>query len=451
MAERPDQNVFQWIDSLRFNRFHLLVLFLTGITLVFDGYDSQIMAYVMPKVIQEWHLNPVAAGSLASYGFIGLMLGAASLGMISDRIGRKKALILAITLFSIFSGLTYFAPNFRVFVILRFIAGLGMGGAMPVAITLASEFAPASLRGKAVTAMFGGFTLGWVVAGLTAMLVIPSFGWRPVLLMGLIPVFLVPILWFYLPESVRFLAGKKRFQEALLEIQRVEQVAGFPHHPWAVADLGQAPTTESGHLRELFSSGLMVMTILVWLTYFFNLLVVYGLSTWLPSLLVKTGFSLVKSYSYGMVQALGASVGGFFLGWLMDLFGRKPGLIVAYLAGGFAVLLFGYTHSNASLYLAGAASGLFVIGAQIAQHVVAGEIYPTSVRSTGVGWALTIGRLGSIAGPLVGGAVQMAGFDFAQYFTIFAIPCFVCALLVMLYRVNVRGEALETITEKLTT
>lgn len=288
------------------------------------------------------------------------MVGAAGFGMVSDRIGRKRTLMLCIAIFSIFSGAAYFAPNFKVFVSFRFLAGLGMGGAMPIAITLVSEFAPAKIRAKAVTAMFGGFTL-------------------------------------------------------------------------------------------LFSKGLIGMTILVWLTYFFNLLVIYGLASWLPTLLVKAGLSQVKSYSYGMIQSVGASVGGFLLGWVMDKFGRKAGLSLFYFLGGIALWIFGYASSNAALLIAGAATGVFIIGTQIAQHVITGEIYPTHARSTGVGWALTIGRLGSIIGPLLGGLLQMGGFSFGQYFLIFSIPCFLCSVLVLLYKVNVKGEGLETINEKLST
>ena len=151
-----------------------------------------------------------------------------------------------------------------------------------------------------------------------------------------------------------------------------------------------------------------------------------------------------------MIQAIGASVGGVFLGLLMDRFGRKSALVMTYFLGGIAVWLFGVVSNNAALYIIGAATGVFIIGAQIAQHVVAGEIYPTNVRSTGVGWALTVGRFGSIVGPLLGGLLQMAGFSFSQYFIVFAIPCFICMVLVMFYRVNVKGEDLETVAVKLT-
>lgn len=451
MSKSNNINATGWIDGLNFNRFHVVLLLLTGLTLIFDGYDSQIVAYIMPQALKEWNLTPVMAGSLASYGFIGLMIGAAFFGMLSDRIGRKKTLMMCIAIFSIFSGAAYFAPNFKVFVALRFLAGLGMGGAMPISITLVSEFAPAKTRAKAVTAMFGGFTLGWAVAGLMAMLIIPSFGWRPVLLIGLLPLIFVVIIGRYLPESVRFLAGKKDFAEAIRNMRKIEALAGLAPRDWTPEDFSQPVRQQQGSVKSLFGKGLAGMTVIVWLSYFFNLLVVYGLASWLPSLLVKSGLSLVKSYSYGMLQSVGATAGGFLLGWVMDKFGRKAGLSMFYILGGFALWALGYATSNTALLLAGVGTGFFIIGTQIAQHVITGEIYPTHVRSTGVGWALTIGRLGSIIGPLLGGLLQMGGFSFTQYFIIFSIPCFICGILVLFYKVNVKGEGLESINEKMLT
>lgn len=451
MSNANNMSANSWIDQLKFSRFHGMVLLLVALTLIFDGYDSQVVAYIMPKVLKEWNLTPVAAGSLASYGFMGLMVGAAAFGMLSDRIGRKKTLMMCIAVFSIFSGAAFFAPNFKVFVALRFLAGLGMGGAMPIAITLVSEFAPAKIRAKAVTAMFGGFTLGWAVAGLTAMLVIPGFGWRPLLLIGLLPVLFIPVIAKYLPESVRFLAGKKDYAGAIREMRKIEAMTGAAPRNWVPEDFAQPAQQSKGSVKALFGKGLAGMTLIVWVTYFFNLLVVYGLSSWLPSLLVKSGFSLVKSYSYGMIQSVGATVGGFILGLVMDKFGRKAGLSLFYVLGGVALWIFGYASSNTALLLAGAGTGVFIIGTQIAQHVIAGEIYPTHIRSTGVGWALTIGRVGSIIGPLLGGWLQMGGFGFTQYFLIFSIPCFICGVMVLFYKVNVKGEGLETINEKMST
>ena len=446
---KAPKNVTVWLDSLELNRFHVLVMFLAGFTLVFDGYDSQIIAYIMPQAIKEWNLKPVMAGSIASYGFAGLMCGAAIFGMIADRIGRKGGLMLAILFFSIFSGVAAFAPNFKTFCILRFLAGLGMGGAMPITIAIVSEFSPARIRAKSVTAMFAGFTTGWAVAGAVAMGVIPTLGWRAALFMGFIPLLFLPVMKWLCPESVRFLAGKGKLNEAIAQMRRVERAAGIYPIPWSEEHFSFGPGPQKkGKLSDIFSKGLIAMTILLWFGYFFNLLVTYGLSTWLPTLLVKQGFSVVKSYSYGLIQAIGASVGGFACGWMMDKFGRKAALFICYFLGGFAVLLFGTVTSTVSLYIYGGLAGMLIIGAQIGIQVVAGESYPTAIRTTGAGWVMTFGRIGAILAGVLGGVLVQAGFTFQQFFVFYSVPCFIVAGIALLFRVN-KSDTLEHIHEKL--
>src|SRR5271157_5535543 len=201
-------NVTKFCDEMKFNRFHWNLLVLGVLTLLFDGYDSQILAYVMPNVIKEWHLTPVAAGSIVSYGLVGLMIGTAGLGMLADRIGRKAPLILGLLMFSIFNGGLYWVHDFKTFCILRFLAGIGMGGALTLNITLASEFAPARVRARMVGIMFVGFMLGPAIAGTCSMLFIPAYGWRIVLFFALLPIVLLPFLFYFLPESVRYLARR---------------------------------------------------------------------------------------------------------------------------------------------------------------------------------------------------------------------------------------------------
>jgi MFS family permease len=163
---------------------------------------------------------------------------------------------------------------------------------------------------------------------------------------------------------------------------------------------------------------------------------------------VKQGFSVVKSYSYGLIQALGASVGGFACGWMMDKFGRKAALFICYFLGGFAVLLFGTVTSTVSLYIYGGLAGMLIIGAQIGIQVVAGESYPTNIRTTGAGWVMTFGRIGAILAGVLGGVLVQAGFSFKQFFVFYAIPCFIVAGITLLFRVN-KSETLELIHEKL--
>lgn len=447
--EKQQGTAYEWLDNMKYTSFHTLIIVLLCLVLIFDGYDSQIVAYIMPLASKEWGLTPVMTGSLASWGFVGLMLGTSCFGFLSDRIGRKKALIIAISFFTLFSGAAFFAPNYSIFVALRVLAGVGMGGAMPICITMISEYSPARIRGKAVTAMYGGFTTGWIAAALAAIGVIPSFGWRPVFLMGALPILMIPILIKYMPESVRFLASKGRHEDAIKEIRKIEKLTGQKPIDWKPDHFAIAEVKYSGTIKDLFTPGLIRMTFLISGTYFFNLIVVYGLASWLPTLLVQRGFSLVKSYNYGMIQAVAASVGAFFIGTLLDIFGRKKTLIAGYLIGAVSLVLFGYATSGPVLMAAGAAAGFFIIGTQTTLHVVNGETYPTHIRSTGVGFTYTFGRIGSFAAPLVGGALLAAKVSFSAYFVIFAIPCVLCACCVAGYKTAVRGEGLEHVAQNI--
>jgi benzoate transport len=442
-------SVFDWLDGLKFNRFHRRLLILTSLVSIFAGYNSQIIAYIVSSALREWQLTPLKAGTMISYGFLGLMVGAAGFGLVSDRIGRKRAIMIVVAVFSAFNSAAYFAPNFEIFCLLRFLSGIGIGGAIPLIITLVSEFAPAGVRARFLTFAGGSFTVGWALAGLFAMGLVPHFGWRMVLLIGILPVFLLPALRAYLPESVRFLIVKKRYDDAIREIQRVEKLAGIEPRTWRQDAFTQTGPLSDAGFREVFRPGLRVMTVLVWCTYLFSMLALYGLSTWLPALLANSGFSLVKSYSFGIVQSLGAFVGGYLLGCLMDAFGRKPGLCLSFFLGGLSLLLFSAVTSDLFLYIAGAASGIFLVSIPAALHVVAGEIYPTRIRSLGLGSAYAVGRVGSVTGPILGGIIQMAGFTFGQFFLLFSVPSFICVILVAFYPVGVRKEGLGEVTAKL--
>jgi len=444
-------NVTKWCDGLKFNRFHGLLVILGVLTLIFDGYDSQILSYVLPQMLKEWHLSPVMGGSIVTWGSIGVMIGSIGLGMLADRIGRKIPLILGLFMFSFFSGALYWAPDFKTFVILRFLAGLGIGGGMTLTITYASEFAPARIRGAMVTTMFIGFMIGPAIAGTISILCVPVYGWRIVLFFGFLPLVFIPFLYWLMPESIRFLAQKGQYDRAIKEIRRMERAAHVAPQKW-VPESFVFPPAYRASVKHLFTSKLAAMTILIWIVYFMNLVIVYGVTTWLPTLLVKQGVPLVRSYGYTMMQHLGGALGTVLVGFAVDKFGRKQGLFFTYLLAGISTWLFGLAvGSPIALYVIGGALGFFIIGGNGGQHVVTGEIYPTQVRSTGVGWGLTAGRFGAACGPVLGGLLQSAGVSFNHYFAWFAIPAFLSALLTLFYRINVKGEDLETVTVKLAT
>jgi AAHS family benzoate transporter-like MFS transporter len=425
-----------------------MTVFIAWLIICFDGYTYAVLSYAIPQIMKEWRLTPVEAGSIVSYTFCGLMIGAAGFGMLGDIIGRKLPLMIGLFLFSAFTGLGYWAPNFATLCVLRFLAGLGMGGASPLTAALISEFVPAKVRAKAVTVVFMGLGAGGALGSVIAMTVLPRFGWRSLFLVEFASLLLIPVVYYVLPESVRFLAQKGLYDRAIAELRRIEKGAGVAAIKWTRESF-VLPVYAKAGLKDLFKPNLALMTIFIWCTYFFNMIALYGLINWLPAVLMKAGHSVVRSYGYTFTLHSGTIFGTILLGYLMDRFGRKQALVPVLILGGIAVWLFGVATGSA-LYVVAAGAGFFLGASASGITVVAGESYPTRFRSTGTGWALTIGRLGAIAGPVVGGAIQMANFSFGQFFIVFAIPCFICAMLVMSYRVNVKGESLEVVTGKLT-
>ena len=444
-------NVMKFSDDLKFNRLHLTIVVLGALTLIFDSYDAQILTFVIPHIIREWHLSPVAAGSVISYGMAGLMVGSALLGMLGDRVGRKIPLILGLIMFSLFSGWLFWVHDFKTFCLLRLFAGIGMGGALTISIALASEFAPARIRGRMVAAMATGFMLGAIIAGVISIEFIPSHGWRIVLLFGIIPLIFAPILYWLLPESFRFLIQKNRYEKAIAVLRRMERAAGIAPMNWTKETLVLPVQTSKVRVKQLFSSKLAAMTILLWLSYFFCFFANYSVNSWLPTLLYKAGYPLVRSYAYLVVSTVGAVIGSLFLGVMLDRFGRKWALGSSFIIAAAFVFLIGHAVGYTwLLYAFCFALGIFFGGGQTNLHTVTGEVYPTFMRSTGVGSALTLGRFGAICGPVAGGFIQSMGFSFSQYFALVAVPPFICAILVFLYRVNVKGEGLEAVEEQLT-
>jgi benzoate transport len=462
-ARNKDSNnkgtdILGWVDGLPFGRFHIILLLLTGLPMLFAGYSTQIIALVLPSILKEWGLSSMKAGTLVSWGFAGFMAGSLLFGTAADRLGRKRMLMAALALCSISTGLSYYATSFGILSLLRFFTGIGVGGAFPLSVSLISEFAPSHLRARLITIVAGSYTLGWALAAFISIIVVPVFGWRMVLAIGSLPLLCVPFMGLYLPESIHFLFGKTHHMSRFFmrgsadtviylsrEAARISRMAAtpLPAGPATIPILSE--TSARSGLSSLFNSGFARMTILLSLTYFLCSVVLYGIASWLPTLMVKAGFSLTKSFSYSMVQSIGSCLGGIFLGYLLDVFGRKPGLFMTYFLGGISVLLFGYVTSAPSLYIAGAATGIFVLAAPTALLVVIGETYPTHIRSTGVGSVQAISKFGSILGPIAGGALQAFNFSLQQFFVLFALPCFFCAGLVFLYRTKSKGDILDEV------
>ncbi len=407
MRSAPDAG----IDHTRFGAFQVGITVLCGLVAMLDGFDTQSIAYVAPRIAEDWGLAPSAFGPIFGAGLLGLTIGAFVLSSAADRYGRKVIILLSVAVFGIFALLTARARTIDALLALRLLTGIGLGGAMPNIIALTNEYAPARYKATLVTVMFCGFPLGSTIGGLVTAPLIADHGWSWVFLVGgAMPLALLPVLAWRLPESARFLALRPGREPRIAAILRRAApdltVQAFVASVRAESG-GSAPRFP---VAALFAEGRAGRTLLVWTAFFMNLLVMYFLVNWLPSLLKTLGMPLKTAILSTALLNLGGVIGGVVLGRLIDR--RDPYLMLsaAYFAAAVFIAVIALAGANTVLLLAAAAAcGFGVSGAQIGLNAVTANAYPTAVRSTGIGWALGVGRIGSILGPTIGGALLALG------------------------------------------
>jgi AAHS family 4-hydroxybenzoate transporter-like MFS transporter len=420
-------DVAQFIEQQPVGGFQIRLLLTCAAVLFLDGFDTQAIGYVAPALAKEWGLTKSALGPVFSAGLFGLMIGALVFGPLADRIGRKNIIIFSTLAFGLGTLMTAFIQDVGTLLAIRFLTGLGLGGAMPNAVAMTSEFSPHRRRATMVMIMFCGFSVGAALGGLLAAALIPQFGWRSVFVVGgVAPLLLAPILALRLPESVRFLALTGRAHERVAELlARIDPKAAFaPGTLFVVHEPGLAGLP----VLHLFRDGRTLATLLLWVVFFMSLLDLYFLSNWLPTVLNDLGASVSASAVIGSMLQIGGVVGTFALGSVIDRFSFRA-LALVYLMAVFAVGAIGQLgHSIVFVTMAIFAAGFCIVGGQIAANALAATFYPTSMRATGVGWALGIGRVGSIVGPLVGGALLTMKWSTGSVF-IAAASAALCAAL----------------------
>jgi AAHS family 4-hydroxybenzoate transporter-like MFS transporter len=376
------------------------VLALCFCVVLVDGFDTAVVGFIAPAVRVEWRVDVSRLGPLFAAGLVGLMVGAFAVGPLADRYGRKALLVASMLFFGVASLAASFSTGLRMLTALRFLTGVGLGGAMPTSITLSSECSPAERRASLVTLMFCGFTIGSALAGLAAAQVLDRAGWRPLLAAGgLVPLALAPVLWSALPESSAF-AGTR------------------------------SSRTEPSPVVQLLSGGLMVGTLALWLAFFMSLLVVYLLSNWMPTLIQRsTGGSLGHAALIAAMLQVGGTAGAIVVGRLMDEMDPHYVLGGVYLAGAAFIVMISRT--TATPWLMGAAvfgAGFCISGGQVGGNALSAEFYPAEYRATGVAWANGIGRSGSIVGSLVGGGMLALGWTVTTVYALVAIPAAISAI-----------------------
>ncbi|CAO3440966.1 MFS transporter [Azospirillum endophyticum] len=431
--------VTEAIDNAPFGGFQWMVAVVCGSVLIVDGYDVFVAGTVLPALMTEWGLSKPQAGTLQAWALFGMMFGALIFGSLADKIGRKKGIAICFALFTLSTLLAGFASSPTQFGIFRFVAGLGCGGLMPNTAALMNEYAPKRLRSTMVALMFSGYSLGGMVAAGLGIGLIPSYGWKPMFFVAALPLLMLPLILWKLPESLGFLIRQGKQEQARAIYAKIATSA-----PLGADDRLVFTETKGGSasVAELFRHQRAVSTLMLWSAFFCCLLLVYLLSSWLPKVLQDVGYaeqaSLLSLFSLNFGGMLGAIMGG----WLGDRFGLPKVVVGFFLAAAVSIALIGFGLPAPLLFAMVFIAGATTIGTQILLYASVAQLYNFSVRSTGVGWASGVGRIGAIVGPTLGGVLLAQELPLQQNFLIFAIPAALSALAMLVFAVsNVRRSA----------
>ena len=411
MTDAPTVTVSERLDRLPFTRRHLRVLTGSGIGWALDAMDVGLIAFIIAALAQQWGLAPSDTAWIASVGFMGMAIGASVGGLLADRFGRRQVFALTLIVYGLATGASALVGGLALLLVLRFFVGLGLGAELPVASTYVSEFAPARIRGRMVVLLEAFWAVGWTAAALIGYFVVPSSenGWRWAFALGAIPALYALVVRWGLPESARWLERQGRVAEAedvvrAFEAEAPAQTVGAAPAPEARAATaaGEAPAaaTTSDRLRALWGREFRVRTACLWLVWFCVNFSYYGAFIWIPTILVTQGFDLVRSFGFTLIITLAQLPGYAAAAWLVEVWGRRATLSIFLAGSAVAAILFGTASGEPAIIATGMALSFFNLGAWGALYAVTPEMYPTSLRATGSGWAAGAGRIASIVAPL---------------------------------------------------
>lgn len=426
-------NVTRLIDEGPLTRFQVGTIVCCALVNLFDGADTQSIGVAAPFIAEGLGIKIANFGPIFSSALLGATLGAASFGPLADRLGRKTLLIVATVLIGVFTLLTALANSVSMLVMFRMLAGLGLGGATPCFIALTAEYAPARLRATLVTLMWSAFPLGAMMGGLLNSYLLTQLGWRAIFYIGGVgPLFLAAGLLFYLPESIKFLLARRNDTDAVRKIVARFRFPLIRHDSHFVVEEERLP---GASIRHLFTQGRMLGTLLLWVPFFmgFGLLTVVVL--WTPALLRLNGIAPAATAFVVAFNGLGAFFGQSTAGRLIQRFGILPVLLPAFLLGAAATVGLGYGASSVMVAATFVGLiGLFVGLGTAGAIALSALIYPTPIRSTGVGWGMAMGRFGQIVGPLIAGALLGAGWTADRIMIVIACGGLIAAVFVVLFR-----------------
>lgn len=440
--------VLERLEALPVGRFHYKLLLVTGLGWLFDSMDTGLIAFILPVLAKEWGLAPGQMGLIGSIGLIGMALGAVISGTVADRIGRKKVFTITVLLYSIASAFCALSWNYQSLLVFRFLVGFGLGGELPVAATLVSEYAPSRVRGRFIVLLESFWGLGWIAAACIAYFFIPVYGWRMAFLIGALPALYVCLIRLHMPESVRYLLTRGRVDEARQIVLSLEKQLHVPSVLFT-SETETVPVVAKASFRELWKKPFMSRTIMLWLVWFGINFSYYGIFMWLPSLVFQQGFTVVKTFEYVLIMTLAQLPGYYCAAWLVDKIGRKYTLSAFLLFSGVASYFFGHASTAATLMMWGSVMSFFNLGAWGVLYTYTPEQYPTAIRALGSGWAAGFGRFGGMAAPMMVGALLARSFGFASVFYMFALVFAAVAVIVLSLGVESKQKDLESLSDEL--
>ncbi len=420
-------DISEAIDQSKIGAFQTGIFILCGLCLIMDGFDVQALGYLAPAIIKDWSLPPAQMGPVLSAALVGILVGSLLFSMLADRFGRRPVLIVATLFFSLITLWTGLSASVSELRLARFIAGVGLGGIMPNAVALVGEYTPRRWRVLMMIVVSNGFNIGAIVAGLVSARMIPVFGWRSVFYFGAaLPLVIGLVMLAFLPESLQFLAVKGKNPSKLRK-----WLGRINHEAAPASDAKYVVREEKAQgvpLIHLFYEGRAVGTALLWIINFMNLLNLYFLASWLPTV-VSASYSIQTSALVGTTLQIGGTLGTFLFAWLIGRVGFVPVLGTAFTIAGLSIAFIGQPALPlAFLFMVVFSAGFCVVGGQGAVNALAATYYPTHLRSTGVGSGLGIGRIGGIVGPLFAGALIGAGWAPREIFYAAAVPAAISAV-----------------------
>jgi len=418
--------------------------------MVFDGFDYMIVSYTMPQIAAEWGLNAVQKGSLSSWSLIGLIVGGAIAGIISDKIGRKKTLVYSVAAYSLLTVPIFFVHSFEASAFFRVLTGVGLGACIPVVTTCFSESVPTNRRAVFITFGMAWMIVGWMLAGVVATFLVPGLGWRFCYLLGGIPLLYSIYLYFKMPESIHWLTSKGRNQEAVKALQHVEKIATGKCTDWDPNALVVPTPPKVVGPKALFSKEYRSITAGIWIMYFCGCFIVYGINAWLPSLMLEKGLKLTSAYGLVIAQNAAAVIANCSTGFVSELVGRKKNLIMSFAVAGIAVVIMAFVSSSfGAILLAILFLGFAVNYAITAIQPLMAEAYRTEFRNTGIAWCHAFGRLGGASAPIVAGIIIQMNLGYSVSFSFYTLPALIGIIAAVVFVKNeTRGKSLDQLAEE---